>query len=272
MSPKGPGTLIIAGGREEKAPNQSRTILTEVTRRAAEREGSIVVLPTATSFPHEVATEYVPIFRELGARSVKVVDVRDRRDAYDERHLHTLSTAGAVFFTGGDQLRITSRLGGTPLSDCLHDLYARGGTLAGTSAGAAAMAETMLFLGPHQEVKDIRAVEMAPGLGLVPNVVIDTHFTERGRIGRLLTAIARNSKNLGLGIDENTAIVLEKDHFRVIGTGAVYVVDGSGLTYSDSSDHTTRGVVTLHGITLHVLAAGSVFDLGERRPLVTANT
>jgi cyanophycinase len=151
--------------------------------------------------------------------------------------------------------------------DCLRDLYAHSGTIVGTSAGAAAMPETMLVGGPSDKSHRISALQMAPGLGLLPDVVIDSHFAERGRIGRLLGAVVQNPRNRGVGIDEDTAIVVEgQRRLSVLGSGGVYMVDGSNLSYSSLSERQSEGVVSMHDIQLHVLSTGDTFDLMHRRP------
>jgi cyanophycinase len=260
------GSLIIIGGHEDKSGE--RIILTEVSRRA--RGGrKLVIVTSATQLPGEVADEYTRVFGELGVTNVEVLDVRTRRDACDEANVQKMDGAAVVFFTGGDQLRITSQMGRSPVLDCLHDLHEnRGATIAGTSAGAAAMPETMIISGPDRKSNEISGMGMAPGLGLVRGVVIDSHFAERGRFGRLFGAVAHNPANLGLGIDEDTAVLAEGgDTFRVIGSGAVYVADGEGITYSSLSEESPEGTLSIFGIRLHVLGHGTSFDLANRRPV-----
>ncbi|MBI3968103.1 MAG: cyanophycinase [Chloroflexi bacterium] len=165
-------------------------------------------------------------------------------------------------------MRITSQIGDSPTFRCLQERFVEGATIAGTSAGAAAMPETMLFSGPNEESNKISALGMAPGLGLIRDVVIDSHFAERGRFGRLFGAVAQNPKNLGIGLDEDTAIVIERDHaFRVLGSGAVYVVDGTGISFSSLSEVHPEGVVSLHDVKLHVLGDGDCFDLAHKQPI-----
>lgn len=181
------------------------------------------------------------------------------------------SWARVVFFTGGDQLRISSQIGDSDMFKCLRELYFDGGTIVGTSAGAAAMPETMLIGGASDASNRVSTLSMAPGLAFAHDMVIDSHFAERGRMGRLLGAVVQNPRNLGIGIDEDTAIVLERgDGFWVEGSGAVYVVDGSGISYSSLAERQPEGVVRMDDVSLHVLGAGDRFDLKERRPLRAA--
>jgi cyanophycinase len=257
------GTLIIIGGHEDK--QDDRVILSEVARRA--KGGPLVVVTAATQLPAQVAAEYRAVFAELGVEKLEVLDVRTRDDAHDEMLLKPLEAANAIFFTGGDQLRITSQIGDTPLFRCLHERYRQGATIVGTSAGAAAMPETMLIAGPSDSSPHLDDLRMAPGLGLLPGVVIDSHFAERGRIGRLLGVVAQNPRNLGIGIDEDTAIVVEhRTRFSVLGSGAIYVADGQDISYSSLSEHDREGVLSVHSVRLHVLAQGARFDLETRQP------
>ena len=270
MAEKTRGDLIIIGGHEDK--RGGRTILTEVARRAKGRPGPLLIITVATQQPEEMGKEYTRIFHELGMQQVEVLDVRTRDEASDEANVEKVKAAALVFFTGGDQLRITSQIGDSPTFRCMRDRYTQGMTIVGTSAGAAAMPDTMLIEGEGDTSAEISAIGMAPGLGFIPGVVIDSHFAERGRMGRLLGAVAQNPKNLGLGIDEDTAIIVQRDeHFRVLGSGAVYVVDGAKLSYSSLSEKNPAGVVSIYDLNLHVLSQGDCFALASRRPSPAEN-
>jgi cyanophycinase len=191
-----------------------------------------------------------------------------REEGFDEARIKQMERASVVFFTGGDQLKITSQLGDTPVYQCMQEIYRRGATIAGTSAGAAAMPETMVIAGRSDSSYELSALDMAPGLGLISDVVIDSHFAERGRMGRLLGAVAQSPKNLGFGIDEDTAIMVGPDRcIEVLGTGAVYIVDGTGITYSTLTEKHTEGIVTILNVKLHVLGKGDKFDLNGRHPV-----
>ena len=262
------GTLIIIGGHEERGTQGDRTVLTEVAKKARGRKGHLLVMTVATSLPEEMAKEYVATFKGLGVRDVEVLDIRTREEAYAESAVAKVRDASVVFFTGGDQLRITSQIGDSPIYRCLREIHRRGAVIAGTSAGAAAMPETMLISGEGDASQEISALGMAPGLGLIGDVVTDSHFAERGRFGRLFGAVAQNPRNLGLGIDEDTAVVVPRcEEFTVLGSGAVYVVDGSGMSYSSLSERNAEGIMSVFGMTVHVLSAGDRFDLVQRRPL-----
>jgi cyanophycinase len=260
------GKLIIIGGHEDKQDDQN--ILHEVTR-LVKNDGSLVIATVATQKPEAVAEEYTDVFKKLGVKDIDVLDVRMREDAMNPEYVEKVEKASVIYFTGGDQLRITSQIGDTPIFTCMQERYKKGLSIVGTSAGAAAMPATMLISGSGDESSRISALGMAPGLNFIDGVVIDSHFAERGRIGRLLGAVSQNPANLGLGIDENTAIVVT-DHkkFRVIGSGAVYVADGTAMTYSSLSEDHPEGILTIHDVKLHVLGEGDEFDLVERRPVV----
>jgi cyanophycinase len=177
-----------------------------------------------------------------------------------------LDDAAGVFFSGGDQLRITSQIGDSGIEAKVRALFERGGVIAGTSAGASVMSETMMVEGTSKETHRIGDLHMAPGLGLIRDVIIDQHFAERGRFGRLIGAVAHNPRVLGLGVDENTAVIVEQDRLSVIGVGAAYVVDGSSVTYSNLAEAQLDVTLSMHNVTVHVLAEGDSFDLRSRHP------
>ena len=256
------GSLIIIGGREDK--RGERRILREVVQRT--KRSTLVVATIATDHPEELWTEYRAVFKTLGVRRLSHLHIETRDDAFSADKLQALVGAGAVFFTGGDQLRITSRIGGAPICERIRDIFDRGGTIAGTSAGASAMSETMLVSGPGDQSHKIDAVQMAPGLGLINGVIVDQHFAERGRLGRLVGAVAQNPRLLGVGIDENTAVIAEADRFLVLGEGAIYIVDGTRESYTNVSEEKPDSVMSVFDLRLHILSDGDTFDLQKRRP------
>ena len=265
INPK--GSLIVIGGRERK--DDGAVILEEVARRANKDNGRLVILTAATSMPEEVAMDYTDVFQRLGVKKIDVVDIRQREDAFLDENAEKVCGADVVFFTGGDQLRITSLIGDSPVYRCLLQNYKDGGTIVGTSAGAAAMSATMVVSGPDEDSRQMRALDMAPGLDLLRDLVVDSHFAERGRITRLLGAVAQNPRSLGIGIDEDTAIIVERDeYFKVLGSGAVYIVDGTGITYTSLAEDRSRMVVSLFNVTLHVLTDGDKYDLVHREPVI----
>jgi cyanophycinase len=257
------GTLVIIGGREDKKGDN--VILREVARRVG--GGKLVVCTTATKEPRESFDEYERVFRSLGVKHVWHLNVNSREEAKDEKRWRILEGARGVFFTGGDQLMITSQMGDTPCFELTRRVYDEGGVVAGTSAGAAVMCETMMVGGNGDQshrLGDI--IKLAPGFGLIQGVVVDQHFAERGRVGRLLGVVAQNPKNLGLGIDENTAIVVERGRFYVLGAGAVYVLDCRDVTASNIADDDLDKTLAVYDVKMHLLSQGHAFNLAARRP------
>ena len=258
------GTLIIIGGKEDKEGD--KLILKVLADRVG--SGKLVVATVASELPEELWDEYERLFRGLGVRHVYHLEVATRDEAKSDARLKILDGATAVFFTGGDQLKLTSLLGDSPIFERLKELYEGGATIAGTSAGASVVCETMLVSGGGKDSHRIGSnLSMAPGFGMISGVIIDQHFAQRGRIGRLIGAVAQNPRMLGIGIDEDTAILCEPGNcFEVIGEGAVYVVDGQDITYSNLTDEGTDRTLSVFGIRLHVLSMGDRFEMVSRVP------
>ena len=222
----------------------------------------IVVIATASSVPDQASSFFGEAFTALGAGEVCALSISTRTEANADQPL--LRRATGVFFTGGDQERITAVIGGTSTDSLLHELT--GTVIAGTSAGAAAMSGTMIVEGDAPGITRA-SVRTGPGLEFLPGVLIDQHFAERGRVNRLLSAVALYPHELGLGIDEDTAILTDGDRFEVLGSGAVTVVDAGAAT---DIRVPAQGPITLTGARIHVLAAGHTFHLTGRRPVVDA--
>ncbi|HEV2568748.1 cyanophycinase [Sphingomonas sp.] len=258
------GTLIAIGGHEEREPGGEREILREVAKHV--RGGKLVLATVASHQPEGYFDEYQKAFRDLGVGDLVELYLEDRCEAEASDKLAVLDDAAGIFFSGGDQLRITSQVGDTPIEQKVRAIFEHGGLIAGTSAGASALSETMLVKGTSAETHRIGDLHMAPGLGLLRNVIIDQHFAERGRFGRLLGAVAHNPRVLGIGVDENTAAVISGEEFTVIGSGAVYVVDCQHVSHSNIAEASPENVLSLHDVRIHVLGTGDRFDLAERRP------
>jgi cyanophycinase len=256
------GTLIIIGGHEDK--EGKRAILRQVAQHV--NGGRLVIATVASHEPQGYFPSYQRAFADLGVTELVELYVYDRAETADPEKLRVLDDAAGVFFSGGDQLRISSQLGDTPMERRLREIYEGGGVIAGTSAGASAMSDTMLVRGTSGESYRIGDLHMAPGLGLIRDVIIDQHFAERGRIGRLLGAVAQNPRELGIGIDEDTAIVVRGQRFEVVGSGAVYVADGTGVTHSNIAEAEPDRALSIYDVRLHVLSTGDAFDLEARRP------
>ena len=260
------GKLLIIGGAEDKSGE--RKILKRFIQESGGRESRITVLTAATEYPRQVGVEYHALFLELGAQEVQVLDVSDRTQANTQGTSKQFEKSTGVFFTGGDQLRITGLLGGTLLGRMLQQLYEQGIIIAGTSAGASVMSDTMIVGGEAGTPKK-NTLTMAPGLGLLRSVVIDQHFAQRGRIGRLLSAISQNPYVLGVGIDEDTAILVQADaQFSVVGSNTVTVVDASPSTTSNVSETAPGQALVLSPILMHVLSDSYGFDLKRRVSLL----
>jgi cyanophycinase len=259
------GTLVIIGGHEDRSGE--KTILRAVAERLGD-DGKIVVCTVASSEPESLWEAYESAFRGLGVPHVFRLDVDSREDASTPRAMRILEGATGVFFTGGDQLKITSQIGDTPLYSRVREIFEGGGVIAGTSAGASAMSETMLVANDEEASYRIKSsLLMAPGLALAQDMLIDQHFAERGRMARLIGAVSQNPRVLGVGIDENTAIIVERQRgFRVLGAGAVYVVDGSTTKYSNIGEEDSDRALSSFGITVHMLSQGDRFDLSTRTP------
>lgn len=265
MSNKKPaGTLVIIGGAEDKEGDCE--ILLRFITLAGGEDAKIVVMTTATEEPEIVGNQYRDIFQRLGVSNIDILDIPSRETANDPEPEEIITEATGIFFTGGDQLRITTMLGGTKLDSALHDAYNRGIVIAGTSAGASVMSGTMIVEGDSDEAPKKNTLNLAPGMGLLNDVVIDQHFAQRGRIGRLISAVAQNPYTLGVGIDEDTAIVVSPDKtFEVIGSQTVSVVDGRMIQHSNVSEVQQNQVLAVAGVMLHILPKGYRFDVEKRQ-------
>jgi cyanophycinase len=257
------GSLIAIGGAEDR--EDTKIILSYIAERIG--SGKLVISTLASGYAEEVWEIYRTLFTSMGVKRVKHLCMDHREESLEDPRLDVLADATAVFFTGGDQLRITTRLGGTALSERIEEIYMRGGIIAGTSAGATAIGEMMLVGSPSEGICKLRDIRMTPGLGLAENMIIDQHFSERGRIRRLLGAVAENPRMLGIGVDEDTAVVVESDGtLHALGSGAVYVVDGHDLSYTNISEVSFNRAMSVFGVKLHVLSNGDRFDARSRHP------
>lgn len=254
------GALFIIGGHEDRDPSHPRTILRAIAERV--RSGRLVLATIASAEPEAYVDGYRAAFADLGLGELVPFHALDRSEASDPERLAAFDGATGVFFTGGDQKRLMDVILDTPVADRVRALYEGGGVVAGTSAGASAMSETMIARGPGEKSPAEGDVLFARGLCLLPGVVIDQHFAERGRIGRLMAAVAQTPAVLGLGIDEDTCVVVEGSRFRVIGAGGVTVVEGGEVRPSSASG---REVLTIAGARVSLLGADDRFDFGTRR-------
>jgi len=255
-----PGILVIIGGSEDRRGD--REILRRFVDLAGGADAHIVVVGTATTMPDEVEVDYKHAFSDLVA-GFDFLAISSREEANDPATIERLRKASGVFFTGGDQLRIATIVGGSQTDIFLHQASRDGIVIGGTSAGAAMMSSTMI-LGGSDTVPTQDAVRLGPGFELVSGLLIDMHFAERGRLARLLAAVAQFPHELGVGIDEDTALVVEGNRCEVIGSGAATIVDAGKAT----SEHNNSGAFGLTDVRLHVLPAGFAFDLSTREPQI----
>src|SRR6202167_5385193 len=257
------GWIIPIGGAENK--KYDRRILERFIRVSGGEDADIVVIPTASRM-HETGPRYEGIFKELGARQVTVMDFDTRRDCREPGRLRRLEQASGIFFTGGNPLRLTTLLGGTPVAKLIRVRNAHGVTVGGTSAGASILSEHMIAFGDEGSSVISGSVRLAPGLGLTNRFIIDQHFRQRDRLGRLLTALAYNPFAVGIGLDEDTAAFIETDNtVHVEGSGAITVIDAAEVQFS-SMDNVQEGrPVCLLGVKLHILTKGGTFNLHSRQ-------
>ena len=257
------GFIIPIGGAEEK--QNDPLILQRFVELCGGENADIVVLPTASRL-QDTGARYERIFRELGAADVSAVDFDTRRDCAESNRLDRIARADGVFFTGGNQLRITTLIGGTPVAKLIRERNAHGMHVAGTSAGAAVLSEHMIAFGEEGGSPRAGSVGLSPGLGLTNRVVIDQHFRQRDRLGRLTTALAFNPFAVGIGLDEDTAAFIGPDNtLEVEGSGAITVVDASQLQFSSLDRIDDGEPVCLLGLNIHILVRGATFNLHTRR-------
>jgi cyanophycinase len=257
------GWIIPIGGAEEK--ENDRAILARFVELCGGDKADIVVIPTASRLA-DTGARYETIFRDLGAARVDAIDFDTRRDSQERSRVARLERADGVFFTGGNQLRLTTLLGGTPVARAIRQCNAQGTHVAGTSAGAAFLSEHMIAFGEEGATPVAGSVRLAPGLGLTNLFIFDLIFRQRDRLGRLATALAYNPFAIGIGLDEDTAAFISPDNtVEVEGSGGVTVVDAAELEFS-SMDQVEEGEpVCLLGLRLHVLVKGATFNLHTRR-------
>jgi cyanophycinase len=256
------GWIVPIGGAENK--ENDRHILERFVQLSGGQDANIVVIPTASQL-HETGPRYQRIFREIGADQVDVMDFDTRRDCQEPGRLRRLEDASGIFFTGGNQLRLTTLLGGTPVAKLVRLRNAHGVTVGGTSAGASILSEHMIAFGDEGSSVISGSVRLAPGLGLTNRFIIDQHFRQRDRLGRLLTALAYNPFAVGIGLDEDTAAFIGPDEtVEVGGSGGVTVVDAADVSYSSMDSVSEGQPVCMLGLKLHVLVAGATFNLHTR--------
>lgn len=275
------GKLIIIGGSVDKgsfSEDQSdlpkklkffeRGILNRIVLESAKNYLSrIEIITTASSIPVEVGEEYINAFEQLNVKNVGVLDVRTREEANAPENIERLKNADVVMFTGGDQLRLTSIFGGTAFHHLLLEKYQNEAfVISGTSAGAAASSNNMIYQGSSHGALLKGEVKITGGLGFINNVIIDTHFVQRGRIGRLMYACASNPINLGIGLGEDTGLLITNGNsMEAIGSGLIILVDGTHMRHTSISDVEMGEPVSIENLIIHVMSIGDHFDLKTKK-------
>ena len=261
------GHLLVIGGAEDKY--NERRILKKFLELAGGDKAEVLIVPVASDYPEFAADVYTQAFRNLGIANPRVLRATSRQDVFHADAGELLDGVSGVFITGGDQMRLVSILGGTEFASKLRQMARETDVvIAGTSAGAAGMSTSMIVRGESISHPRKDSVKLSPGLGFLKNIIIDQHFTERGRISRLITAVSYNPYNLGIGIDENTAIILDPDGvMEVFGQGSVTIVDGSEISYNEIAEVAEHDSFSVCGVKLHILRDGLVYQYLERHPL-----
>ncbi len=265
------GHLLVIGGAEDKY--NERRILKKFLELAGGEKAEVLIVPVASDYPEFAADVYTQAFRNLGVTNPRVLRATSRQDVVNaDIDKLTNGLTGAII-TGGDQMRLVSLLGGTKLAEKLRNMVRDTDlVLAGTSAGAAAMSTSMIVRGEPSSHPHKNAVKLSPGLGFLKNIIIDQHFTERGRISRLITAVSYNPYNLGIGVDENTAIILNGNGvLEVFGQGSATIVDGSQITFNEIAEVAENDSFSVCGVQLHILRDGLVYNYLERHPMQPTN-
>jgi cyanophycinase len=261
----GDGDLLVIGGAEDKLGR--RAVLNEFVQRAGGADARIAVIPTASSLGPEIIDVYAALFHKLGAAEVYGVRPEDRAEASSPEMVERLDGATGIFMTGGNQLKLSTVIAGTPFGRAIADARGRGVTIGGTSAGASIQSSHMVAFGPGGSTPKQRMTQVAAGLGLVENCVIDQHFAQRNRYGRLLMIVAQSPQLLGMGVDEDTAAVITRtegaEMLHVVGRGSVTLLDGRHMV-TNAHEAKERRPILASGVILHVLPEGSAFDLTTR--------
>jgi len=271
------GTLIPIGGNEDKGNTENEMytlefiddgILFHVVKEAGGIDANIVIIPTASSIPVEIGENYLEAFTTLGCKNISVLDIRSKEDSEKQSYIDLIKNANCIMFSGGDQSKITNKIGGTTIHKILLDRYKNeeGFVIAGTSAGAMVMANEMIAGGSASEAFIKGAVTMYKGLGLIPELIIDTHFIRRGRFGRQSEAVAKFPNLIGIGLAEDTGMIIKNGNdCTVIGSGMAIVFDGNTLTHNNEKILNEGTPMTMANLTIHVLSNGDHYDIKNRK-------
>ncbi len=264
MSDSRNGSLFVVGGAEDR--ENSRRILHSFVQTSGGDQARIAVVATASTIPEELLEEYSSAFTALGVKDLELVYHEHRVDAENPKGLEVLKNATGVYFTGGDQLKLVTLLGGTAWARVLHEQYHQGTHIGGTSAGASAMSTVMIARGTSSRTPRLSSVRLSPGLGILHRVIVDQHFQERHRLNRLIAAVLRNPYMLGFGIDENTAFIVDPSgNVNIVGNGTLTVVDASDLIHSNIPEIRESDPIAFAGVKLHILAEGWGINIRDQR-------
>lgn len=259
--------ILIIGGAEDKL--NERHILRKFVELSGGVNASILIVPVPSDFPLVTATLYRSLFENLGIKNISMLEATSRQEIIKVDAKELMKSVTGVFLTGGDQLRLSALIGGTQFLTELKSKVRKGKlVLAGSSAGAACMSSTMIVRG-EPTVQPLRdSIRLSPGLGILKNIIIDQHFTQRARLTRLITAVSYNPSNLGIGIDENTAIHIRKDgELEVLGAGTVTVIDGSNITYNNIAEVHESDPFSIMGLQVNILSSGVRYNIYNRKPV-----
>ncbi len=270
------GILIPIGGNEDKGFGETEDyildfvkdgILSRVVRESGGLDSNVVVIPTASRIPEEVGQNYISAFNKLGCKNVVVLDIREREQSEDPKNIQHIQNANCIMFSGGDQSRIVDIIGQTAMHRLMkHRFQNERIVIAGTSAGAMCMSSEMIAGGSSAEAMHKGAVDMREGMGFIPGLIIDSHFIKRGRFGRLAEAVAKHPHLLGIGLAEDTGVIIENNNkLRIIGSGMVIVFDPATLTHNNVEILPENMPITMANLTVHVLANSDSFTLDDKQ-------
>jgi len=275
------GKLIAIGGNEDKGtepePNfeqknnlnffQLQILSRIVNEMRLQKDSHIEIITTASSIPEEVGENYMQSFSRLGCGNAHVLDIRNREDVHKAEYIERIRNCDGVLFSGGNQLRLSTIFGGTEILHLLHDrLQNQDFVIAGTSAGAMAMSNTMIYQGSSGGALIKGEVKITTGLAFIKDVIIDSHFDKRGRFGRLAQAVASNPSCIGIGLGEDTGVLITgNNHLEAIGSGLVIIVDGHGIHHSNIADLTDGSPISIENLIVHVMTKGNSYDLKSRK-------
>jgi len=256
------GWIVPIGGAEDKISDVE--ILRRFTELAGGARARIAIIPTASTLS-DTGSRYEQLFRSLGVGDARALGYLERADAGRADWMAVLEASTGIFLTGGNQLRLSTILGGTEVARTIRRLNARGVHVAGTSAGAAILCEHMIAFGKEGSTPRAGGASLAPGFGMTNRVIIDQHFRQRDRLGRLLGSLAYNPFAIGLGLDEDTAAFIDPDDaIEVVGSGAITIVDVSKLTHSSMAQASEADPICMIGVQLHILTDGATYDMRTR--------